>query len=139
MAIQDLLTKLQKVRQTGRNRWIACCPAHADRSPSLTITEKDDGVILIKCWAECGAADVLAAVGLEFDVLFPPNTNDHRGKPVRKPWNPADLLEVMAFEAAVVSIAASRHAAGEPLDEAERTRLLQAHRRLEIAAEAIRG
>jgi hypothetical protein len=139
MAVHDLLNNLKLVKQTGAHRWIACCPAHQDRRPSLTITEKDDGMVLIKCWAGCGAADILAAVGLEFDALYPDKLDDHRGKPARRPWNPADVLTVMAFEATVVRICAGDIAAGKPLNEAETQRLITARNRLTAAAEAVNG
>jgi hypothetical protein len=139
MAVHDLLNTLSKVKQTGANRWIACCPAHDDRKPSLTITEKDDGVILLHCWAGCGAAEVLGAVGLEFDALFPPKQDDHRGKPIKRPWNPADVLAAVAFEATVVRICAADVAAGKPLNEADTQRLVTARQRLTAAAEAVNG
>jgi hypothetical protein len=139
MAIHDLLNQLQKVKNTGPSRYIALCPAHPDKRPSLTITEKDDGVILLHCWAGCGAADVLNAVGLEFDALFPPKQDDHRGKPIKRPWNPADVLQVMAFEATVVRICAADVAAGKPLNEASTQRLITARQRLTAAAEAVNG
>lgn len=139
MAVHDLLDKLSKVKNTGANRWIACCPAHQDRRPSLTITEKDDGMVLLHCWAGCGAAEILQAVGLEFDALYPPKTDDHRGKPVRKPWNPADLLKIMAFEATVVRICAADVAAGRTLNDADTQRLVTARQRLTAAAEAVNG
>ena len=139
MAVHDLLATLQKPKQTGPHRWIACCPAHQDRRPSLTITEKDNGMVLIKCWAGCGAADILAAVGLEFDALYPDKLDDHRGKPARRPWNPADVLTVMAFEATVVRICAADVAAGKPLNEADTQRLVTARQRLTAAAEAVNG
>ena len=44
--------------------WIACCPAHDDRSPSLSIRAGRDGRILLRCWAGCETAAVLAAAGL---------------------------------------------------------------------------
>jgi len=139
MAVHDLLNTLSKVKQTGAGRWIACCPAHDDRKPSLTITEKDDGVILLHCWAGCGAAEVLGAVGLEFDALFPPKQDDHRGKPIKRPWNPADVLAAVAFEATVVRLCAADVAAGKPLNEADTQRLITAKQRLTAAAEAVNG
>lgn len=139
MAVHDLLATLQKTKQTGARRWIACCPAHPDKRPSLTITEKDDGMVLIKCWAGCGAADILAAVGLEFDALYPDKLDDHRGKPARRPWNPYDVLKIMAFEATVVRLSAAAIATGKPLNEADTARLVTAWHRLEAAAGAVNG
>jgi hypothetical protein len=46
-------------RRSG-NRWMARCPAHDDRSPSLSITERD-GRIFLHCFAGCAYADIVAA------------------------------------------------------------------------------
>jgi len=68
----DLITsKLEKLRPHGHGRWMACCPAHEDKSPSLAITELRDGRILIKCFAGCEILDVLSAIGLTMSDLFP--------------------------------------------------------------------
>lgn len=61
----------------GTGRYMACCPAHDDRSPSLSIKECDDGRLLIHCFAGCPAVDVLEAVGLSLSDLFP---DDLKGK-----------------------------------------------------------
>ena len=42
-------------------RWIARCPAHEDRSPSLSISERD-GRILAHCFAGCPQAAVICAL-----------------------------------------------------------------------------
>lgn len=67
--ILELLDRLQKVRPAGDNRWTALCPAHEDRSPSLSIRVAGDK-ILIHCHAGCPTDDVLAAVGLTFSDLY---------------------------------------------------------------------
>ena len=48
-------------RKSGRG-WIACCPAHDDRRPSLSIRDGDDGKLLVYCHAGCGQEDVIAAL-----------------------------------------------------------------------------
>jgi len=48
--------------------YMATCPCHNDRSPSLSITAKD-GITLIHCFAGCEAKDIVKAVGLTFDDL----------------------------------------------------------------------
>ena len=74
MIADKLLICLDKVRE-GRNanEWIACCPAHNDRIPSLTITEIEDRV-LIKCWSGCSAYEICESVGLNISDLFPERT-----------------------------------------------------------------
>ena len=51
--------------------WASLCPAHDDNSPSLSISEGDDGRVLLKCHAECETADVIEALGLTMADLFP--------------------------------------------------------------------
>jgi putative DNA primase/helicase len=42
--------------------WLAKCPAHDDRSPSLSLADGDGGKLLVKCFAGCDARAVLAAL-----------------------------------------------------------------------------
>ncbi len=44
--------------------YLALCPAHEDREPSLSIGEGDDGRALIKCHAGCETEAVLRALGM---------------------------------------------------------------------------
>jgi hypothetical protein len=82
-----LLERLQKVRSTGSNKWVARCPAHQDSDPSLSIKLLSDGRTLIHCHAECAPLDVLTAVGLGWEALHPPRDNyraicqEHNVKP----------------------------------------------------------
>jgi DNA primase len=64
-----LLDRLDSVIERGGAAWYARCPAHSDRSPSLSIKDAGDRV-LIYCHAGCAADDVLAAVGLSFRDLY---------------------------------------------------------------------
>ena len=44
--------------RSGRT-WLACCPAHDDREPSLAIRDGDDGRVLVHCHAGCDQRDVI--------------------------------------------------------------------------------
>jgi hypothetical protein len=57
--ISDLVAALH-ARRTGRG-WIARCPAHQDRTPSLSLAECN-GRLLVHCHAGCAQADVIAAL-----------------------------------------------------------------------------
>jgi putative DNA primase/helicase len=48
-------------RKTGCG-WMACCPAHDDREPSLSIREADNGKVLVRCHAGCDQGRVIAAL-----------------------------------------------------------------------------
>lgn len=71
MPAEILLNELHKVRKSGTNKWMACCPAHDDKSPSLSISEASGGHILIHCFAGCETSEILAIAGLSMADLFP--------------------------------------------------------------------
>lgn len=71
MSAVEILNRLEGVRETGAGKWIAKCPAHEDRSPSLSIRETDDGTVLLYDFGGCDSLSILQAVGLEFRDLFP--------------------------------------------------------------------
>jgi len=135
MSAEILLEKLDKVKRTGTGRWLACCPAHADKGPSLSIRETDDSPVLVHCFAGCSAVDILAAVGLELRDLYPEPIAGRR-KPERRPFPAVDVLRCIAFEALVVSAAAAALLAGEPFGPAERDRLILAASRIQGALSA---
>ncbi|MEW6229965.1 MAG: hypothetical protein AB1700_18060 [Bacillota bacterium] len=68
--VENVLTRLQGVRQTGEGRWVALCPAHDDKHPSLSIAEAGDGRVLIHCQTGCPTPQVLAVLGLTWQDLF---------------------------------------------------------------------
>lgn len=73
--IDQILSKLEKVKKAGASRWVACCPVHGDTNPSLTLTD-DGSRILCHCFA-CGAngAEVVASIGLPVSALFADRLN----------------------------------------------------------------
>src|SRR5262245_17477235 len=42
--------------------WMARCPAHQDRDPSLAITDGKDGRVLVRCHAGCDQRVVIEAL-----------------------------------------------------------------------------
>jgi len=68
MNTQGVLDRLEHVTG-GNGKWMALCPAHKDRSPSLAINETDDR-LLLHCFAGCETKYVAAAVGLDMSDLF---------------------------------------------------------------------
>ena len=69
--IWKILNLLDNVKQTGKERYLASCPAHEDSDPSLALTELHDGRILIHCFAGCEPQEILGSVGLTMSDLFP--------------------------------------------------------------------
>ncbi|WP_291862488.1 DNA primase [Accumulibacter sp.] len=134
--VDPLLQLLDRVKRTGPGTWTARCPAHADRSPSLSIRELDDARVMLHCHAGCDVQEVLAAVDLTFDALYPPRALDHQTRPERRPFPAADVLRAIGFEALVVCSAAAALLSGEPFNEGDRERLTLAAGRIQAAMTA---
>jgi hypothetical protein len=79
MIAKEILTRLQGVKPEGKG-WKAKCPAHDDKSPSLSITEGSDGRALIHCHAGCKPEAICAALGLTLADLFPGTSKRNGGK-----------------------------------------------------------
>jgi len=57
----DTLAKVLGARRVGA-AWIARCPAHEDREPSLSIRRGRDGKVLVRCHAGCDQREVIAVL-----------------------------------------------------------------------------
>lgn len=105
--IDSILSRLEGVRKTGAGKWLARCPAHNDRSPSLSVRQTDDGRILVHDFAGCSVDDVLTAVGLGIKDLFPPRDPPPKGYRPRLgiPEHRArDLINLAAREATICAL-----------------------------------
>jgi hypothetical protein len=69
VTVSDFLSHLKKVRKAAGG-WMACCPSHDDASPSLLVSEGEDGRVLVLCYAGCTAEAIAAALGLNIRDLF---------------------------------------------------------------------
>jgi len=80
MSVEAILTMLEGVKSSGANRWMALCPVHGDRSPSMGIKECSDGTVLMNCFA-CGAngMEIAEAAGVSVSELFPPDSSRPSG------------------------------------------------------------
>ena len=137
MIVENLLSKLDKVKRTGKGSWLAACPAHGDRSPSLAIAEGDDGKVLMRCFAGCGVDEIVGAVGMSLSDLFPPKATDEYSPPMKMPFNARDVLSAVCLEMTIVVICASDIAKGKTLSEDSRKRLLLAAERITAAVGAV--
>lgn len=138
MSADALLSRLDKVRRTGKNSWVACCPAHDDKSPSLSIRDADDGRVLCHCFAGCGIDSILGAVGLTIDDLFPERLA-YNHSPMRRSFPAGDVLETIAREASIVAVAACNIRQGIVLSDEDHARLLLASERIHEARRLANG
>jgi hypothetical protein len=70
-ASAELVAQHFGARAAGTGRWIARCPVHPDKSPSLSIAAGRDGRVLVRCWVGCDLTAVLKSAGLSMGHLFP--------------------------------------------------------------------
>ncbi|MBI5093854.1 MAG: AAA family ATPase, partial [Candidatus Hydrogenedentes bacterium] len=97
MTVRELLSQLEAVKAVGSEKWMALCPAHADKNPSLSVSTGEDGKTVLKCFAGCETQAIVEALGLRMSDLFPdaPRTNgngyhENRHEPKTeypRPWD----------------------------------------------------
>jgi hypothetical protein len=122
--VENLLSRLQGVKQTAPNKWLAKCPAHSDRSPSLAIKLADDR-ILVHCFAGCSIDAVISAVGLEMADLFPDRIS-YSGAPKAPRFSPYELFPLLIQEALILALAFDAVVSGDVLADTDKQRAEQA-------------
>jgi len=88
----DLAAKLSgagraKAKPTKRG-WMVCCPAHEDRTPSLSIADGREGVLIYHCFAGCSSEairDALKSIVGETSVPLQPREK-RKVEQVEDPW-----------------------------------------------------
>jgi len=143
VSVVAVLDRLERVKQTAPGRWLARCPAHEDRSPSLSIRELEDGRVLLHDFGGCDTQAVLDALGLEMQALFPerlPAVRSGGGNPPTHSRIPArDLLEALSLETSVVAVIAADLLARREVSESDWERLRVAVRRIGAARDLAHG
>ncbi len=135
----DLLARLERVKSSGPNRWIAACPGplhrRGDRTPSLSIAEGEDGRALLRCFAGCDVGSIVAALGMSLGDLFPQRAHHGDSLPThhRPRMSARDLLHVLHREASIVWLAGEELRLNCPLAEPDRERLELACSRIAAA------
>ena len=134
MSIETLISRLDGVKETGQGKYVARCPAHDDKSPSLAIKECGDGRILIHDFAGCETEDVLVAIGLEFHDIMPERIGtEHSHKRMRQPFDARQVLATLDHESLIVSIIGADFLEHKDIDEDTWSRLGAAVNRINSA------
>lgn len=85
--LELVISKLPDAKRSG-GTWYARCPAHEDSRPSLSITEGQDGRVLLTCHAGCAFEAIMKALDLDVKEAMPERVDR---KP-RKTATPRGLL-----------------------------------------------
>lgn len=136
MSLEKLLNRLNKVKRTGDGKYMACCPAHQDRSPSLAINDLGDGRILLNCFSSCDTYSILRSIGLEWADVMPESTIDHNLKPVKQIIYAAEALVLLRHETQVILAIAYEMKKNKTVDDEITKRLEKAMQIIHKASEA---
>jgi len=103
--IELVLSRLEKVRLRRTSQWSACCPAHQDKNPSLSVRETDEGAVLIHCFSGCDVHSIVDSLGINISDLFPSNLSKG-GKATKLPKliDAPQALELLNVEATLIAI-----------------------------------
>ena len=116
MNIEQFLSALEKVKSTGHNKWMACCPVHSDKTPSLAIRLAEGERILFHCFGcQANGIEICNAMGINPEEMFPPR--DKNWKRERVPFPADQILVALANEATILELAANDMAHGVKVDE----------------------
>jgi hypothetical protein len=125
MPIDRVLQGLTKVRQRQPGQYSACCPAHDDRGPSLSVRETPDGAVLLYCHAGCTPEEITAALGLDMADLFPPReTPANAPKRIARLLTAGQALELLADESNFIAVTAANIGNGVQLAQDDIDRAL---------------
>jgi CHC2 zinc finger len=131
--IDLILSLLSKVRRRQPHQFSAICPAHEDKSPSLSVRQKPDGSVLIHCFGGCSIYEITAALGLDMSDLYPPSELSGREpKRINSLLKAPQALELLDDEANLVAIASAGLGNGVLLSEEDLIRVLKASGRISL-------
>ena len=139
MSADTLLSRLSKVRKMGPDRWMACCPAHQDKTPSLSIRECADGRVLIHCWTGCSVESILESVGLDFDALFPEKELGNYVPREKMPFSHREAMAALVPEAFTIALIGRQMMSGKANDEQTQQALITAVSRWSSAQAYVEG
>lgn len=140
MKADAFLANCTKARVTGQGTWIACCPAHPDKNPSMTVRELNDGRVLVHCFAGCSVEEILGAVGMDFNALFPEELpkSDYIAA-MRRPFPAADVLAALSNELLIITLIALDMEKKREISDADIARLQLSRIRIETGMKQALG
>lgn len=129
--LELVLSRLGKVQRAGKC-FKAVCPAHEDRTPSLSVREGDDGRVLLHCFGGCSMAAVVAAIGLRPADLFHVKDMSLRASKLAG-VSVGELRAAAEFEMQILYIVKSDQLSGRAVSQADWARAKLALQRISLA------
>lgn len=129
--IDSVLESLDGAKRAGKG-FKARCPAHADKTPSLSILEGADGRVLLHCFAGCTVESVVAAAGLQMTDLFLKNA-ETRSKLRVSGVSVRELHEAVALETQILYFLKADQHSGKNISNSDWERAKLALRRISLA------
>lgn len=139
MSPDEFLSRLQKVKRTGPDRWLALCPAHDDRHPSLNVRIQADGTKLVICRSGCDQEEIRLAMGCEWADFYPEKSTGVYDRKLPRAFPVSDVVEALEHEVMIVAVCACDIAAGKALSKEDKDRVLLASQRIANAKEMLLG
>lgn len=138
MNIEKLLSRLQGVKKTGSDRWICKCPSHQDKSPSLTISiDSRTSNVLVTCFAGCDTYSILKSIGCDWEDVFPEKAHSHHVPKVKSVIYATEGLELLRYEAQIVTAYAMASVNEEVLLVEDYVRLRESMQRINKVYQAV--
>ena len=97
MTTDEVLSRLDGVKRAGQG-YQSHCPAHADRTPSLSIRTAEDGRVLLHCFSGCTVEAICQAIDCRVADLFPEERGEGHTPTRRRHKSPRFDWEAMAFQ-----------------------------------------
>ena len=139
-AAAELLDRLDRPKQTRPGNWVAGCPCCLSRrGRPISVRELDDGRILLHAFCGCGTENVLRALRLELQDLFPERlpgqhyNQSHSRVPARQ------LLDVIDHEVMVAALILADVQLLRSVSDAQWIRLAQSCARIGAARDHAHG
>ncbi len=132
--IEKILSRLDSPKKGYQDgQYLAFCSHQTQRKErKLSLTERTDGSVRIKCWGGCEFHEILNSLGLKAHELYPPRNLSGR-EPKRNPplVSPNQCLELIHEPINLMAITVLNFCNGVELSEQDMDRLLySAHRAL---------
>jgi putative DNA primase/helicase len=86
---------LDRSRRSGPG-WLACCPAHDDHNPSLSLRDAPEGRVLARCHAGCSQAVVISA--LKEKGLWPQQDRSREKRRIVAEYNYTDERDAVLYQ-----------------------------------------